>query len=492
MNEWRNARSRASLALLTLLCLARGLAGQDVIATPKGDGSAAEGTVFPGQAPPAPAPVAAPRHCDLFFDQAAKKDLAQQLITIWPNPSVPAVAPTADEGRTAWRAEACACSEALLNDIANVKTKTAALSAAKGGRIEKLAPKTQPLLLDGQAELARSINEYLLDSHVRYQRLRTWYRSLSSKPLGASLIGDPGERKCRTRIETDLRDFVHSAMDSRGMRRPFSAVLVAGGLVNVPGSGSNAVNTSEAKSAAANAHIEWESQHVELAQNKVGFRVLGSFGIQSVTALFAKDGDSPATATEGARMSSSVSFEPTQAFVWDVGVAPTAHLDHLMFSGAFRVGQSVLTSITKVEDLGDGTGIIKVPLAGEQSRAEWFWDAGGTITLFDQDVETIHEERSALAPIATLRFGARKDNRLRLSAGGGANFDTSQNRWYAGFLLNALQVIDRRPKGKQETFTVSFGVEHEWARGASSTAPANTRFVLSGDLALLKILQGGS
>jgi hypothetical protein len=103
----------------------------------------------------------------------------------------------------------------------------------------------------------------------------------------------------------------------------------------------------------------------------------------------------------------------------------------------------------------------------------------------------VHLTTQPLDPLAHAYAGIRHDQRFH-RAGDLAGFDDPTARVFLGFDLNPIRIADRRTEGSGNAlFTFGGGFEFEGALRGPSRLPSGFRFVLRGDLDLLKALQRG-
>lgn len=152
-------------------------------------------------------------------------------------------------------------------------------------------------------------------------------------------------------------------------------------------------------------------------------------------------------------------------------------------------GSSTLTSLPKAVDKGQGS-FVTFPLDYGAEKTAWMSEAGMIFNIFDNPLEQIHAEKGTTSPQFQALIAVRRDERFH--GGIYESYDRPSARLLFRLTLDAIRVLDRRQFGEpSKPFTFGFVVEHE--RSMTNTGlrvPAATRFVLRGDINLLRALNG--
>jgi hypothetical protein len=170
------------------------------------------------------------------------------------------------------------------------------------------------------------------------------------------------------------------------------------------------------------------------------------------------------------------------AFIWDVGIRLNAALPG-RFSEVgliLRAGQSRLTddvTLVKLDTNGNKDARVGSLTSNENGRAAWYYEYGARVMIFGSRFERAHEH-NVLDPMFMLAFGLRQDDRLR-GRSDLKDYERPQDRWFLHFGLNQLPVL----KGN-DTFKVTFAVEHEWARHGKSLT-SGSKLMVQGHIDLL-------
>lgn len=344
--------------------------------------------------------------------------------------------------------------------------------------IQGCVEKTGERVLQGDA----SLTEYIEGAHFALGRLDSWHRKLEKKQSPP----DPS----RQTLE-DAKSTAHRLMERMGLRRAFSGVFVpALGYVTTgsqaapsaspapspspsPGTGaSQGQPVSTESESKALGYVAWESKHFGRHENATfDISLAGKFGFQRVFDMVVPE-DSPAGATPAPTFQS--------AFIWDLGLRANAALPGRIgeFGLLGRVGQSRLTedfTLVKLDSANKQAAVAS--LATAEGRVAWYYEWGGRLMIFGKRFERAHEH-NVLDPTFLVAFGRRRDDRLRGRSELAAYTDPHE-RYFFQFVLNQLPVL----KGN-ETFKVTFAVEHEWARHGNSLT-SGTKLMVQGHLDLV-------
>lgn len=331
---------------------------------------------------------------------------------------------------------------------------------------------------------ADQVNEFLITEHVAYKRLKDWVKKARRGIKDDSLRTHTDLVDAQIALE-EASDKLHAALDARGLNQSFSAKLVSGMIVS-SGSSDAPQGTSEAdKQKDAAAHLVWESKHYGAESRSFDAAFRGKIGFMPALLLVADS----ARATQADATTESVYQE---AFVWDVGGKvsyPFALRTGSELSITARAGQHVLGTKSVLLERGGASQVV-VPIRNGAGQAEWFYEAGVEYQLYNNPLDVVHAEGSAVSPIFLLGLAFRRDNRFRQD-GALAAFDAPEQRMVFRFLIDALKVFDGREVAETpKSFTFGFGVEHEWGTRGGIKVPSGTRFMFRGDIDLLRALRG--
>lgn len=347
-------------------------------------------------------------------------------------------------------------------------------------------------LKQGEIQVASELNPYLINEHIDFKVLKAWRNALIDDSADFNITLNDNERATLIKSFIDADHAIHDALDKRNLNQPFSAALRSGAVVaNSAKSGGSDDQRSEAPAA----HLSWESKNWgSESHGHFGFSFGGKLGLAPALSLV-----EPETPQAGAAATAedvpAAQGTYREAFVWDV--TPRLNITQgyrnaWQFSALARVGQVVLgTESTIIEK--DDKSVLAIPVGNGTTRAEMFFETGFEYRLYNNPVEVIRAEGSAVSPIFSASFVVKRDNRFK-KAGDLVKFDHPADRAVFSFMLDALRVADGRDIAAEgRTFTLGFGVDHEWAlRGGSSglKVPSGTRLVFRGDVDLLKAIRG--
>lgn len=333
------------------------------------------------------------------------------------------------------------------------------------------------------------------EAHDAYANLKTWY--------------DADSRKKDKNLSA-LRDQVHNLMKDVGLRQTVSAQFMSGPVLSDTGATSK--SSAAESQAGALAHIAWSTRHQGFGgsddKERVDVSLSGRFGWMPALSLAPPSpapspapvssptpGASPPTPSTSPSPAPSPAASPAAAqrtaFVADAALNLNGHIgEHGEVSafgraGLIRIGTDTITTIQGQQAL------LSNPLgAGDKSESNWFFDVGATARLHAQSLSALHEQNGLVEPALELTIGWRRENRFRHAAGL-VSFDEPGERRFVRLVLASIPVKGF-PKGADDgaqPLTLTFGVEREWPRRPGGL-PAVTRFLVKGDVNLIKALGG--
>jgi hypothetical protein len=266
----------------------------------------------------------------------------------------------------------------------------------------------------------------------------------------------------------ELQDFI----EGRSVDEDFVAELVPGfAFEDTPDGGSEGSTT---------AFIRWETEHFGFRGERrdFDFSVAGRLGFQPALTLVVPEDDAEETAEASAKFQ--------EAFTWTF--TPKLHLhfrDRAELDLSATAGQTVLTSDVSQRER-NGVHELVIPANNGKGKAAWFGEAALGVKIYRRGTAVQHLQQG-LDPRIEVSLGYRYDTRFDRE-GDLVTFASPESRFVFRFMLGDIRVVDRTGGEGAATFTLSFGVEHEWAR-RDGGVPAGTRFLLRGNLELLKALR---
>jgi hypothetical protein len=337
------------------------------------------------------------------------------------------------------------------------------------------------------------VNRQIIQLRINYKRLKKWIPDSAPDGAEAQWLAS---RKAQLSVARQL----DLTLKERDLFTTFAAVLVTGAtLVDAAQpetkdakekAGEDAKKGEGAEQGAqALGTIVWQSRHFGDESIRVlDWSIGGRIGIQPVLNLVTATPAAEVPAGENPPVTSAVH---QNAFVWNAGVQmnkPFRGIDsELGWYGS--TGSSTLTSLPKAVDKGQGS-FVAFPLDYGAQKTAWLWETGVTFNIFDNPLEQIHAEKGTTSPQFQALVAVRRDERFR----GGVydDYNRPASRLLFRLTLDAIRVLDRREFGEpSKPFTFGFVVEHERSLSTSGVrVPAATRFVLRGDINLLRALNG--
>ncbi len=374
----------------------------------------------------------------------------------------------ADLAKSATPGVVAACSEALLERAQTFQGDRDAYLARD--RQDTALPTVKAASVNDVRPDPREPDAYIRELHHAYKNLKGWEK----------LQGDAQSKRA---IE-ELRDSTHALMESRGLRSPILAEFVTGFVrTNVADGGGAPAGAQEQDATVPAGHIAWSTRHFgrdteSRTDTSVDVSVGGHLGFVPALALV-----EPKDAPQG-----GVSASYQEAFVWDLEGRLHVHAQRNFELVALgRAGQTLLNSdSTLIQTKSDPDGYIAVPLSGGEAR--WFYEAGLTARFHVQSLQSLHEQNGLVAPAFEASAGFKWDHQFEAAQGQVAFADPTKRKFFR-FMISGVPVRGVPPdeKDKKRLFTLGFGVEHEWG---SEGAPQATRFLIKGNVELLKALRG--
>ena len=297
--------------------------------------------------------------------------------------------------------------------------------------------------------MEQQIHVELLKDILSYRRLRRWnleyHRKADSTVTAAQLAALADDWG-------NMSEGFQNALIKHGLGQPFSAELVtafalqqAGGQV---GKDSKPSASTTGQAAGAAGLVAWQSLHFFADPNRpVDVDLAGRFGFAPVLAIAQPTSGESAVATY------------QSAFVWDVAAEPNWRVADLAELTTFvRFGQTILNSTQTL--LQNGTSGTVAVVADNATRAELFYEAGVSFSIYGQSLEILHLKKGMLSPMFSLGGGFRHDNRFS-RAGVLADFDKPEERLFLRFMVDALQLANKAQA--DEPFTVGVSVDFDTA-----------------------------
>lgn len=400
----------------------------------------------------------------------------------------------------AWAAtvagELMACIDDFEMQLKNVTTRAALI--ATGSPTEPATPEAARLVEQQEHRL-------LASDYLAYQNLIDWWRTLRAvlqrelvRPSGSGPGSSALSRSFATlqdKFEI-IDDDVARRMDSHGLAQPFAAELASGLGFQSAGASSNLTQTAagqDSNSSSPIVHVVWESRHFgSNRRSPIELSFAGRFGFQPALTLVAPVSGGGAASTSAAEPDPAQTRASYQeAFGWSTGTRISfPFAKYWEISAVPRLGQMVLTDdATLIRD--QGPAFIAIPINNNASNAELFWEYAGEINLFGQPHDLVHLTKGVLTPLLNITAGMRHDARFK-KEGQLVAFDNPERRFFFKFLISGLMVTRTAATGTNETFSLSFGVEHErpWSGEQGAVIPAGTRLLIRGDVNLLQALRG--
>jgi hypothetical protein len=343
----------------------------------------------------------------------------------------------------------------------------------------------------------------LVKRHVNYKKYKRWVNEavVDISKLNSEETRDKRDKVIALRgLLGELGDNVHDALKAQGLSDPLTAMLFtgasfadAGAETSETGGEAETGKKPEGAPAGPSAFIAFESPHFGDDDHRP-FHVAfgGKIGFQQIMTMVKpvadEGGETPAD--------QSLVADYKDGLMWSVGA--TAYTLSQGKSEAFvklslggtRVGDS--RSVLEGEN---GQGFIAVPANADASTSAPRWEIGLGWNYYGRPMEVAHLEKGLLNPAFSAYVMHRRDHRFK-AEGDLAEFHNSQRRWIYGMSVNLRNLVrsdgGESTPSKANTFDFGFSVEREFARGSGLKIPNSTRYVLRGEVNLLRALAGSS
>jgi hypothetical protein len=360
----------------------------------------------------------------------------------------------------------------------------------------------EPLQSAAEAPSSTETNGNIIQLRINYKRLKKWIPKNPVPEEGKTVPAREWMDAHNAELQAGRR--LRAALKAHDLFATFSAVLVTGAtLVDASqpeedadedsGTEAGEAETDKTKEADSSAQalgtIVWQSRHFgDESIYTFDWSIGGRIGVQPILNLVTSTPAEDVPAGENAPVTSAVH---QNAFVWTAGVQmhkPLRGIDaEIGWYGS--TGSSTLTSLPKAVENGQDS-FIAFPLDYGANKTAWLWEAGMTFNIFDNPLEQIHAEKGTTTPQFQALVAVRRDERFR----GGVydDYDKPAGRLLFRLTLDAIRVLDRRQFGEpSKPFTFGFVVEHERSLASKGVrVPSATRFLLRGDINLLRALTG--
>lgn len=344
------------------------------------------------------------------------------------------------------------------------------------------------------AASSADLNADIIQLRINYKRLKRWIPDPAKPPSSAWLKARKAELQVGQQLPATLK--------KHDLFATFSAVLVTAASI-VDASQPKADASQKATAAAASTPqkadsaeqgaqglglIVWQSRHFgDESLERFDWSLGGKVGVQPVLNLVTATPAADAAADAPAE----ISAVHQNAFVWSAASQLNVPVRGINSEYTFygSLGSSTLTTLPKAVDKGQGS-FVAFPLDYGAEKTAWQWEAGAAFNIFDNRLEQIHAEKGTTSPQFQALVAFRRDGRFQGTAY--SNYENPMGRLVFRLTLDAIRVLDRRQFGEaSKPFTFGFVVEHERSlAGSGLRVPSATRFVLRGDINLLRALTG--
>jgi hypothetical protein len=292
-----------------------------------------------------------------------------------------------------------------------------------------------------------------------------------------------------------LQNSLEQTMKAHDIQRTFSAQLFAGFSFTATGAQiatqiTDQSNKVDSQSAQPTAYVVLESVHSGWPY-QAGWHpdvsLSGTIGFRpSLTLVMLPDSTD---STGKKKVGPFATFQ--QAFVWDTGFNVHWRGGRKAEHGPFvRYGQTILTDVNTLTG-GESSPVVGTPLDNHTGRAEGKLDVGYRFTYFSDALDSIHTDRSVLAPMYSFAMGIRQDARFRGEGVPLQDFKDPTMRVVYSFGVDALQVFTAGDSSaKPFSLTLQVDYETALASSAAGTVPAGTRVFVQGSTDILKAFKG--
>lgn len=274
------------------------------------------------------------------------------------------------------------------------------------------------------------------------------------------------------------------ALKGHGIAQPFAATLVTGFAFVAADDAADTGKPTDAPSkegvdaagASGAGFITFESLHFFSHPNRAfDIDLTGTLGVRPALAILEPESD------QSIRVA-----QYKQAFVWSFAVEPNFRVADLAEVSAFvGGGQTILNSTQSLVENGSNSQVAMV--SGGDAGAT-FLEFGTKLSIFAETLDLLHLSKGLLSPMLGFSFGYRKDERFKAIILPD-DLGNPRDRLFVRLSTSAIPLTD--PSRTDKPFTLTFSLEHEWARrGGSAAVPHGTRVLIRGDLDLFKAADG--
>lgn len=349
----------------------------------------------------------------------------------------------------------------------------------------------------------------LVKRHVNYKKFKAWVnRAVSDlgkrpqQPAEAARwdAASPRVFKLEEDLEA-LRAAVHDALDAYGLNDPLTAMIFTGASfsdangVQAEGEGApEATSATEPEGSPLGpaAHVVFESPHFGDDEGSwLHFAFGGRVGYQQIMSMV-----KPVSGDDAAAVDPTPVAEYRDGLLWSVGA--TAYTLSRGASEAFvrvSVGGTRIGDARSVLEAENGQGFIAVPVENGQPLSAPRYEIGLGWNYYGKAMEIAHLEKGLMNPAFSAFLMHRRDKRLK-GEGDLATFSSPEERWVYGISVNLRNLV-KSDRGettptRANTFDFGFSVEREFAHGSGLKIPDSTRYVLRGEINVLRALAGRS
>jgi hypothetical protein len=347
----------------------------------------------------------------------------------------------------------------------------------------------------------------LIRAHVNYKRFKPWVaQAKEDLPQRTSENATEWETDSLEVFElerelAELRQAVHDALRAHGLNDPLTAMIFTGASFgdasptqSKAAAGTDAKTTKKAEESPAgpSAQVLFESPHFRDDENGwAHFAFGGRVGFQQVMSMV-----KPTTEAGAAPTDTTPVAVYKDGLVWNVGVSAytLAHGPSEAYVrasiGGTRIGdtRSILTA-------ENGQGFIAVPADADAKVSAMRWEVGIGWNYYGRPMEIAHLDKGLMNPAFSAFLLRRQDQRFK-KTGDLADFEHPETRWVYGISVNLRNLVRSDggdvPPTKANTFDFGFSVEREFARGSGLRIPDSTRYIVRGEINILRALAGAT